>query len=485
MTSRTLWFTAALLAGLAAVPVAHGDVVIKLKNGVEIRVPVNNGDIASINMEGGGSAPAPASAPAQKPAQPAQPPAPVAPAEPTKRGEYTQAPVSPEEAASAKGPELPGASSFRPGAFSRDGAASGGTGRIVRVGPGKDYEKLGDVAGSLQNGDVVEIEGGLYLNDFAEISASDITLRGVHGRPHFRATVGPPNRKGIWVLSGDNVSVDNIEFSGAEVPDLNGAGIRYEGLKLDVRNSSFHHNQSGILTVNRPDMVVEIRNSEFGYRITGGSGQAHGIYIGAAKRVVVMNSYFHHNDIGHHIKVRGAENWILYNKVTDQNGGGSYLVEAPNCGATYVIGNVLQKGAKAENSNAVSYGAEGCEGKPLGLYVVSNTFVNDRHAGTFVLNRSGTTAFVANNLIVGNNALADGPAKDISNLLRSSEKFVDRAKYDFHLAAGAAAIDEGAKVGNAGKTSLMPANEYGFPKPMSPRKALGELDVGAFEYGGQ
>ena len=198
-----------------------------------------------------------------------------------------------------------------------------------------------------------------------------------------------------------------------------------------------------------------------------------------------MNSYFHHNDIGHHIKVRGAENWILYNKVTDQNGGASYLVEAPNCGVTYVIGNVLQQGANAQNSNAVSYGAEGCEGKPLGLYVTSNTFVNDRHAGNFVLNRSGTTAFVANNLIIGNNSLAEGPVKDIGNLLKSSEKFVDRAKYDYHLAAGAAAIDEGVKVGDAGKTSLMPANEYGFPKPMTPRKAVGPLDVGAFEYGGK
>lgn len=471
--NKAIWTAAILATGLAAASVAHGDVIIKLKNGVEIKVPVNKDDIASITMEEGGKSSTTPS--------PAPPPAvPETPAKPT---EYTQAPPSPEEVAKAKGPELPGASGFRAGAFSKDGA--GGSGRIVRVGPGKDYEKLGDVAGRLQNGDVVEIEGGLYLNDFAEIAASDVTLRGVNGRPHFRATVGPPNNKGIWVLSGDNVSIDNIEFSGAQVLDLNGAGIRYEGARLDVRNSSFHHNQSGILTSNRPDMVVEIRNSEFAYRIHAGSGQAHGIYIGTAKRVVVMNSYFHHNDVGHHIKVRGAENWILYNKVTDQNGGASYLVEAPNCGSTYVIGNVLQKGAKAENSNAVSYGAEGCEGKPLGLYVTSNTMVNDRHAGTFVLNRSGTTAFVANNLLVGRIGLADGPAKDVNNRTQSSEKFADRARYDFHLADGADAIDEGVKVGNAGKTSLMPANEYAFPKPMTVRKVVGTLDVGAHEYGGK
>ncbi|MEN3974238.1 right-handed parallel beta-helix repeat-containing protein [Emcibacter sp. SYSU 3D8] len=470
---KPVWMAMILAAGLAAASVAHGDVIIKLKNGVEIKVPVNNDDIASINLGEGG-----------KSASPPPPAAPAAPATPARPAEYKQAPPSPEDLAKAKGPELPGASSFKTGAFGKDTAEGGGSGRIIHVGPGKDYERLGDVAGSLQNGDVVEIEGGLYLNDFAEIAASDVTLRGVHGRPHFRATVGPPNNKGIWVLSGDNVSVDNIEFSGAVVPDLNGAGIRYEGGKLDVRNSSFHHNQSGILTINRPDMVVEIRNSEFAYRVHAGSGQAHGIYIGTARRVVVMNSYFHHNDVGHHIKVRGAENWILYNKVTDQNGGASYLIEAPNCGATFVIGNVLHKGANAENSNAVSYGAEGCEGKPLGLYVTSNTMVNDRHAGTFVLNRSGATAFVANNLLVGRIGVSDGPAKDVNNRIESSEKFVDRAGYDYHLAKDADAIDQGVKVGNAGKTSLMPANEYGFPKPMTPRKALGKLDVGAFEYGG-
>ena len=264
MTKRIVWLVA-FVAALGAASIARGDVIIKLKNGVEIKVPVAKDDIASITMEEGGKTAVTA------PATPAAPPAPVEPAAPAKPKEYSQTPVSPDELAKAKGPELPEASSFKQGAFGK-GTATGGGGRIIHVGAGKDYERLGDVAGSLQNGDVVEIEGGLYLNDFAEISASDITLRGVNGRPHFRATAGPPNGKGIWVLSGDNVSVDNIEFSGAEVPDLNGAGIRYEGAKLDVRNSSFHHNQSGILTINRPDMVVEIRNSEFGYRITAGSG---------------------------------------------------------------------------------------------------------------------------------------------------------------------------------------------------------------------
>jgi hypothetical protein len=474
MRKRIIWTAAILGAGLAAASVAQGDVIIRLKNGVEVKVPVSKDDVASISFDDAGKAQSAAPAPS------APPPPPSLPAKPA---EYTQASPPPGEVARAKGPELPGASSFKAGAFSKDGPGTS-SGRIVRVGPGKDYERLGDVAGSLQNGDMVEIEGGLYLNDFVETGASDVTFRGVHGRAHFRATQRPPNGKGLWTLSGDNVAVDNIEFSGVEVADLNGAGIRYEGARLDVRNSSFHHNQTGILTVNRPDMVVEIRNSEFGYRINAGSGQAHGIYIGSARRVVVMNSYFHHNDVGHQIKTRGAENWLLYNKVTDQDGGASYLIEAPNCGLTYVIGNVLQKGARAENSNVVSYGAEGCDGKALGLYVTNNTVVNDRHAGTFVLNRSATTAFVANNLLVGNINLNDGPAKDVNNLIRSNERFVDRAKYDFHLAEGAASIDKAVKVGGAGKTSLVPANEYAFPKPMTVRKPVGPLDVGAFEYMG-
>ena len=49
--------------------------------------------------------------------------------------------------------------------------------------------------------------------------------------------------KAIWVIKGTRVVVEGIEFTGASVPDLNGAGIRHEGGKLTVRNCVFDGNQ--------------------------------------------------------------------------------------------------------------------------------------------------------------------------------------------------------------------------------------------------
>jgi hypothetical protein len=86
----------------------------------------------------------------------------------------------------------------------------------------------------------------------------------------FRPPDKTPGGKGIWVISGNDTVVENIEFSGAAVPDANGAGIRFEGVNLTVRNCYFHHNQNGILTrVPIPPSVVRrsaIRSRHDRYR---------------------------------------------------------------------------------------------------------------------------------------------------------------------------------------------------------------------------
>ena len=61
------------------------------------------------------------------------------------------------------------------------------------------------------------------------------------------------NGKAIWVLGGNNTTVQNIEFSGAAIPgdgsngSANAAGIRAEGSGLTITNCYFHDNQNGIL----------------------------------------------------------------------------------------------------------------------------------------------------------------------------------------------------------------------------------------------
>ena len=62
--------------------------------------------------------------------------------------------------------------------------------------------------------------------------------------------------KAIWVIAGDDVTVENITFSGARVPDQNGAGIRAEGKNLTVRSSRFYDNENGILAARSGSTIL-------------------------------------------------------------------------------------------------------------------------------------------------------------------------------------------------------------------------------------
>ena len=53
--------------------------------------------------------------------------------------------------------------------------------------------------------------------------------------------------KAIWVIQGDDTTVESVVFTGAAVVDKNGAGIRQEGKNLTVRRCYFHDNEDGIL----------------------------------------------------------------------------------------------------------------------------------------------------------------------------------------------------------------------------------------------
>ena len=126
-------------------------------------------------------------------------------------------------------------------------------------------------ASAVHDGDVVEIDAGTYTNDVATWSANNLTVRGVNGRASLTITNGTnEGGKAIWVVAGANFTAENIEFSGATVPDQNGAGIRGEGSgTLTIRNCYFHDNEDGILAGDSPGSEILIEYSEFAYNGAG------------------------------------------------------------------------------------------------------------------------------------------------------------------------------------------------------------------------
>ncbi|MBN1377798.1 MAG: hypothetical protein JXA04_01030 [Gammaproteobacteria bacterium] len=354
---------------------------------------------------------------------------------------------------------------------------------ILRVGPGQTYAKPSDAAAVVNAGDVVEIEAGTYAGDATYWDTDNITIRGVNGRAHMKAEGVEAGGKGIWVTTGNNIRIENIEFSEASVDDENGAGIRAEGNNLTVCNSYFHDNENGMLGGAYGIMIIEF--SEFNYNGFGDIGYTHNIYVDDGETLIFRHNYSHHANIGHNLKTRARENYILYNRLMDEtDGASSRAIDVPEGGLTYVIGNALQQSENTDNSELFAYGAEGLsgDGRLHKLYAVNNTFVNDRSGGGVFAEVAGGTSTVLfkNNLFVGNATTPSG--LDATNIVTNSPGFVDRNGFDYHLLVTSTATNKGTSPGSGDGFDLTPVWQYLHPHSRETRQTNGALDAGAFEY---
>ncbi|MGH7393014.1 MAG: right-handed parallel beta-helix repeat-containing protein [Candidatus Rokuibacteriota bacterium] len=341
------------------------------------------------------------------------------------------------------------------------------------------------VARLVKSGDVVEIDAGLYEGDVAVWRADDLVIRAVGGRAHLRAGGLHAEGKAIWVIKGTRVTVENIELSGARVPDGNGAGIRYEGLRLTLRACHLHDNENGILTTLDPRSEVVIEYSEFANN-GAGDGRTHNIYAGGG-RFELRHSYVHHARVGHNVKSRARETYVLYSRIMDEDDGtASYAIDLPNGGRAFVIGNLIQQGPRTSNSVIVSYGAEGLMKAPNELHVVNNTVVNDRSEGGTFVDVRGTPARAAlrNNIFAGRGVVLRGPGELVRNLSGIEPGLLNREGFDYRLRGDSPAIDAGVDPGIVHGFSLAPTAQYRHPANGEPRASIGPPDLGAHEYQG-
>ncbi len=346
------------------------------------------------------------------------------------------------------------------------------------------------VAGVVQTGDTIDIDAATYTGTacLAAWQPDNLYIRGVGGRPHLVAAGAYILGKGIWVFVGDNISVNNIEFSGAAVPDHNGAGIRLDGTGMTARYCYFHDNENGILTSNPYAGDIVIEYCEFAYNGYG-DGFTHNLYIGHVHSLLFTYNYSHHTDVGHNLKSRADENYIAYNRIMDEEtGNSSRLIDLPNGGLALVVGNLLMQGVDAENNNLLGYGLEGLSNTPPHeLYANNNTFVNKRvQSCLFVSVTSGTTAAeVTNNIFGGTGTLTNGPVTLTTNLVETdipTLAFFDEPNYDYRLTVNSPAINIGSALGLVNGIPLTPNRAYLHPTGSEARVMENTIDVGAYEY---
>ena len=352
--------------------------------------------------------------------------------------------------------------------------------RVLHVGPARTITSVAEAARIARSGDTIEIDDGEYLGDVATWTQDRLTIRALPGRVRMVAGGKSAEGKAIWVIKGTDVLVEGIEFTGTRVADLNGAGIRHEGAKLTVRNCKFYDNENSILTSNNHSAELIIENTEFHHN-GAGDGQSHNLYVGEIHRLTITGSYSHHARTGHLLKSRAEENYVMYNRLTDESEGrASYELEFPSGGQAYVIGNIIEQGPHTENPHMVSFGIEGYRWERNEIFLVNNTLVDDRRGGgNFFRVAAGAQRVVAiNNLLLGRSRLElAGPGQYIGNVHADRREVAAAKFFDYRLRNGSTLVGTAKDPGIANGVALRPEREY--VHPMQTRL----LDGGAYSPG--
>ena len=361
--------------------------------------------------------------------------------------------------------------------------------RTMRVGPQREVATLAAAARLAGDNTLIEVDAGTYRGDVAVWTQSGLTLRAIGGRVHLLADGRVAEGKGIWVVrSRGTVTVEGFDFEGAVAESHNGAGIRFEGGRLVIRDCAFTRNETGVLTSNDGRSVLEVESSEFSHNVRP-DGQSHLLYVGSIARFAVTGSYFHHASVGHLLKSRAAHNSVFYNRLTDEGGSASYELEFPNGGVAVVVGNVIRQSASTDNPAIVSFGAEGYPRPANELHLAHNTIVDDApRGGPFVRVWPGGGASVRafGNLHAGNGAFTDAASAELSHNFRATaEDFVALDRHDYRLQPGSAL--RGRVAGAAylrAAPELLPTRQYAHPRRTVPLDAP-PVDPGAVQRTGR
>ena len=365
---------------------------------------------------------------------------------------------------------------------------------VLSVGPGKTYATPCKAFAAAVAGDTIEIAGNTtYRGDVCAFKKNNLTIRGVNGRPKIDAGGKNAAGKGIWVVQGNDVVIENVEMFGAKVADKNGAALRLEGTNFTLRSSFLHDNENGILSGANANSKIVIEYTEFGHN-GNGTGQTHNLYIGKVARLDFRYNFSHDADVGHNLKSRAQVNFIAYNRFsstpagqtgTTASGKPSYEIDLPNGGTSYIIGNVIHQPASHNNPNMVAYGEENPTNTGHDLYVINNTFINDDSSrGTFVMidKRVTKPALLQNNIFSGTGTVTNRPtAVEKTNYRSVAAGFVNRATWDLRPLANALVINAGTAPAVVNNVSLKPIASYKHVASSAARTVVGKIDIGAYE----
>ena len=282
-----------------------------------------------------------------------------------------------------------------------------------------NFAALNNAVKAAENGDVVYIASGTYTppatSYYKDLKVEkDLHFIGdTNNRPVF---VGPTEwidskgvshpagvYKGIFSVSRNTATFENLIFKGAANTDRNGAGIRATSYgELTVKNCLFKNNNNGVL-VDHGHKGVSIYDSEF-IGNGEGDGYSHGVYLHSAK-ILVENSIFRDTKVGNQIKTLGEFSTTIRNNIIDDGvGNPSRAIDMTGGGDILIEGNTITRTANADNPRIMYYSA-GRTDREAGdqLIVRNNTIYNSHPNAVLSVNATDKPITLENNTITNTN----------------------------------------------------------------------------------
>ena len=242
----------------------------------------------------------------------------------------------------------------------------------ICVGKDQGYRSLSAALAVARDGSVIEVVGGTY-RESAKVTKRNLIIRGIAGMPHFDCTgLKLPDDKSCLLLAADGIVIENVEISGASLPEglgANGACVRNEpNLSFTLRRVVCHGSQDGILSSGG---VITIEKSEF--FDNGWTGQTHNVYFSGDCDVTVRESIFRDARIGHEFKSRCRRTVI--SDSTFRSTKGSRDLDIPDGGETTLYRSTLEKRPGTDNQEIIGFAAESCA-HPGGMLIKDVRIIN-------------------------------------------------------------------------------------------------------------
>jgi len=284
------------------------------------------------------------------------------------------------------------------------------------------YDAPSQAFANARDGDRIEIQAGTY-HDVGVLKANNVTVVGINGRPQIDGLSKVADGRGLWVIYGNNTTLDNFEMLNED----NGkrgeaawdqAAIYLMGNNLILRHLSIHDNMQGFFNATRAgnQCTLTIENSIFARNGDGG-GHSHNIYVNHNITKLTMRGVWSRDCRGGHIlKVRAYESDIQGCLFTDPDGISlNWFLDFPDGGRHKFAGNIVEHASRNPGAVFIAYGEEGLlNPAPHEMLIAQNTFINDGNGGAFKIQH--VTPGVRQNIFAGKGAPADAGNQVVSSL---------------------------------------------------------------------